>query len=68
MAFVYRTDPIPQVRLYGNPQAQFVMSGGKPPPIAVGLYHQGRNKLELPSPVERDRVIKQLVQPRPARH
>lgn len=67
MAFVYGADPIPQVQLYGNPQVQFTMSGGKPPPIAVGLYHKGRNKLELPTPAERDRVIKQLVQPKPAR-
>jgi hypothetical protein len=67
VAFVYGTDPIPQVQLYGNPQAQFVMSGGKAPPIAVGLYHKGRNLLELPSPAERERVIKQLVQPKPSR-
>jgi hypothetical protein len=68
LAFVFGNDPIPQVRLYGNPRAQFIMSGGKPPPVAVGLYHKSRNKLELPTPAERTRVINQLVQPKPSLH
>lgn len=54
--FVYGRDPISRVRLYGNPQVQFVMPGGKPPPIAVGIYKQQRGRLEIPPAGERESV------------
>ena len=65
--FVYGSDPIPRVQLYGNPNAQFVMFGGRQPPVAVGVYKQTSNRLELPPPHERDRIIRRLIQPRPSR-
>jgi len=65
--FVYGTDPIPSIQLYSNPRVQFVMQGGKPPPIAIGIYHKRQNKLDLPPVQERDKLIKSLLQPNPAR-
>ncbi|MEO1497700.1 MAG: hypothetical protein AAFV43_11180 [Planctomycetota bacterium] len=59
--FVYGSDPIPQVRLYGNPRAQFVMPGGKPPATAVGIYRGASNQLELPPVAQREKLIKDLV-------
>ena len=60
--FAYGSDPIPRVQLYGNPNADFVMLGGKRPAVAVGIYSQTRNELELPSPREGGRVIMRLLQ------
>lgn len=65
--FVYGKDPIPAIRLYGKPNVQFVMFGGKEPPIAVGIYKQSTKKLELPAATERESVIKKLIQPKPSR-
>lgn len=65
--FIYGRDPIPTVSLYGNPCAEFVMIGGTPPPVAVGVYNQTRNQLKLPAAVDRQRVINRLLQPKPSR-
>jgi hypothetical protein len=65
--FVFGSDPIPCVELYGNPRADFIMPGGEPPATAVGIYHQTGNRLELPPRNERDRMIEQLVQRNPSR-
>lgn len=63
--FVYGTDPIPTVQLYGNDRAEFVMPGGQPPPTALGIYHSSAGRLELPSQSARDRMVQELVQPVP---
>lgn len=65
--FVLGQDPIPSVGLFGNASAQFVTFGGKPPATAVGIYKSIIEKLDLPLATDRDRAIKQLIQPEPSR-
>lgn len=65
--FIYGTDPIPNVRLYGNPRVQFIMPGGEPPPTAMAIYNTSNRRLDLPPLGERERVLQQLVQRQPAR-
>lgn len=60
-------DPIPRVRLHGNPRVQFVMPGGNPPATAVGVWHAATARLNLPDYAERQRVIQKLVEPIPVR-
>jgi len=38
----YGRDPIPNVKLYGNPTVNFTMLGGKPPATAIAIYHKNR--------------------------
>jgi hypothetical protein len=61
--FIFGHDPIPQIQLYGNPRAEFVMPGGQPPPTAVAIYHASGNRLEFPLVHDRERLIRSLVQP-----
>ncbi len=63
--FVYGTDPVPRIQLYGNPNAIFEMPGDSPPPTAIGVYSIG-GRLEFPPPAERERIMRQLVQRIPA--
>lgn len=66
--FIYGRDPIPAVSLYGNPRTEFVMIGGTPPPVAVGVYNQTRNQLTLPTASDRQRAINSLLQTKPSRN
>lgn len=66
--FIIGNDPIPTVKLYGNPRAKFVMVGGTPPPVAVGVYNQTRNQLTLPAAGDRQRFLSKLLQPKPRRN
>lgn len=66
--FTIGRDPIPNVKLYGNPRADFVMVGGTPPPIAVGAYNQTLHQLTLPIGNDRQRLIDRLRQPKPSRN
>ena len=65
--FHYGQDPIPWIRLYGNPMAHFVMPGGQAPASCIGLYRRDSGHLSLPAYDERKKIIKELVHPRPAR-
>lgn len=65
--FSLGNDPIPSIKLYGNPLANFVMIGGAPPPAAIGLYNKKNDKLTFPDFSKRDSIIKKLLQPKPAR-
>ena len=65
--FRYGSDPIPRIELHGNPRAQFVMPGGKPPAVAVGVFMQRSGLLELPSVAQLNRVLTRLLQSKPAR-
>jgi hypothetical protein len=60
--FIYGEDPIPRIQLYGNPSVTFEMPGGAPPATVIGVYTAGGN-LEFPSPVEKERIKMQLMQP-----
>nr|WP_319394727.1 hypothetical protein [uncultured Desulfobacter sp.] len=66
--FVYGNDPIPSVKLYGNPQAIFEMVGGAPPPVSVGVYNRANNQLTFPNITDRRRVLSRLIQPEPSRN
>lgn len=66
--FVYGRDPIPTVKLYGNSRAKFVMIGGTPPPVAVGMYNQRRDQLTLPTANDRQRILNRLLQTNPSRN
>lgn len=60
-ALSYGVDPIPDVRLYGHPQAQFVSLGGDSAPTAIGIYRQEKRHLEFPAVTERESIIKRLL-------
>jgi len=64
--FIYGKDPIPDMNLYGNQRAEFVMLGGAPPPVAVGVYNRTLNKLTLPNTKDRQLVINRLLQRKPS--
>lgn len=66
--FSYGRDPIPNIELYGNPRAEFVMIGGAPPPVAVGVYNQTRNQITNPTGSDRQRILNRLLQPKPSRN
>lgn len=65
--FKFGKDPIPLVRLHGDPRVRFVMPGGRPPATAVGIWHSDSKRLDVPDYAERQSVIEKLVQPLPAR-
>jgi len=54
-------DPIPHIKLYGNPTVNFTMPGGKPPASAVAIYHKATGKLEFPDPAQQERILRSLV-------
>jgi len=59
--FHYGHDPIPHIKLYGNHAVNFTMPGGKPPATAIAIYHGATGRLELPSLVHLERVVRSLV-------
>jgi len=59
--FHYGQDPIPHIKLYGNPAVNFMMPGGKPPATAMAIYHRATGKLEFPDPVQQERVLRSLL-------
>lgn len=61
--FIYGVDPIPQVRLYGNPSVMFTSAGGTSPPTALAVYYATSGKLDVPPPGERERVLRRLRLP-----
>lgn len=62
--YVYGSDPVPTVQLYGNPKVDFVAVGGKGAPTAVGVYDQASAQLELPTVADRQLVIQRLLETR----
>jgi len=59
--FHYGQDPIPHIKLYGNPTVNFTMSGGKPPATAIAIYRKATGRLEFPDPVQREKILRSLV-------
>jgi len=59
--FHYGRDPIPHIRLYGNPTVNFMMPGGKPPAAAIAIYHRATHRLEFPDPAQQERILRSLA-------
>jgi len=59
--FHYGRDPIPHIKLYGNPTVNFTMPGGQPPATAIAIYRKATDRLEFPDPAQRERVLRSLV-------
>jgi len=61
-SYIYGTDPIPNVKLYGNAKINFYMPGGKGHPTAVVIYdpRSKDNKLIQVPPKDQNKVIDML--------
>ncbi|SIQ11156.1 hypothetical protein [Marinobacterium stanieri] len=60
--FAYGTDPIPDVKLFGNASMTFSMAGNGAYPVAVAVYDSATGNLsQVLDPVEKKRMILELV-------
>ncbi|MEM9459051.1 MAG: hypothetical protein AAGF11_33040 [Myxococcota bacterium] len=53
-------DPIPDIRLFGDPTIPFYSMGGLEPPTAAAVYHGETGRLELVPPNQLDIMLEQL--------
>ena len=58
--FIYGEDPIPEVRLFGDPSVQFYSAGGNEPPTAMAIYHGDTGRLEHVPPNQLEIMLRQL--------
>ena len=56
----YGRDPIPDVRLFGNPRVPFVSPGGDEPPMAMAVYYGGQRRLEPVPRAEQTQLLQRL--------
>lgn len=61
--FVFGTDPIPHVQLYGRMDIRFVAFGGRGAPTALVIYDGEDGSLkEVQDPLERQRIMGEFVE------
>ena len=61
-AFIYGADPIPQIKLYGNPKIDFHVPGGRGDPTAIVVYdpRSKSNQIVQVPPADQNNVIDML--------
>lgn len=64
--FIFGRDPVPNIRLYGDPGIPFVMPGGAPPASAIVIYDKGKNLItKNQGQSEIELMLKKLLKPSP---
>jgi len=59
--FLYGTDPLPDVRLYGDRSVMFANFGGMDAPKAVAIYSQLTRRREVLAPAEAGALLRELL-------